>query len=125
MKKEITLYYDNDWKFYATIDDLQDAFIDRQEEDIESYDEPIYKDINDWVQSMVYDGWFEEITATLSDGMTVYPHYYLEENKTVLTIMQLYMEWENNYDCRNFETFADFLNIPQEDRNAIMFYGFE
>lgn len=126
MKKEITLYYDNDWKFYAMIDDLQDAFLDRQEEDINSYGEPIYKDINEWVQSMVYDGWFKEITATLSDGKTVYPYYYfIDENQTVLTVMELYKEWLISREWKNHETFGDFLNIPQEDRNATMFYGFE
>ena len=118
MKKEITLYRDTDFNDIYTEYDIEELYH-------ESRYETIYENFYDFIITKVDSGCLEEITATLSDGTMAYPYYYIEDNETVLTIMQLYMEWENNYDCGNFETFADFLNIPQEDRNAIMFYGFE
>lgn len=121
--KYLTVYYDNDWDFYATKDGLEDAFADRQKEDIEELGEPIYSDIEEWLQSMVYDGWFTEYTAELSNRSHVFAYYYIEESETVITAKQLYAIYAENYASEM--SFSEFLDIPTEDKNAVKFYGFD
>ena len=118
MKKEITLYRDTDFGDIYTEYEIEELYHN-------SRYETIYDNFYDFLLTKIDTGCFEEITATLSDKNTVYPFYYVEDGDGVKSIMEMYMEWQNNYDCRNFETFSNFLNIPQEDKNAVMFYGFE
>lgn len=123
MKKEITIYYDNDWKFYTTIDSLRDVFEERKNEDIEVLGSPIYQSVSEWADSMVYEGWFTEYTAELSDRSHVYAFYYVEESDSVITAKQLYEIYAKNYASEM--SFADFLDIPSEDKNAVQFFGFD
>ena len=118
MKKEITLYRDNDYNDIYTEMQLESLY------ETSRY-ATIYDNFYDFLITKIDTGCFEEITATLSDGMTVYPYYFIEEDETVITVMELYKDWLLYRDWRNYETFADFLSIAQYDRNAVAFYGFE
>lgn len=121
MKKEVTLYKDTDFNEIYTEYDMEELYHG-------SRYETIYDNFYDFLLTKIDTGCFEEITATLSDKNTIYPFYYVEDGIGIKSIMEMYMAWQDMpYMDRmyNVPTFADFLNIPQEDRNAIMFYGFE
>lgn len=118
MKREITLYKDNDFGDIYTEYTMEELYHD-------SRYETVYENFYDFIITKIDTGCFEEITATLSDGKTVYPYYFIDEDETVLTVMELYREWLISREWKNYETFGDFLNIPQVDRNAVAFYGFE
>ena len=121
MKKTVTLYKDSDFGEIYTEDGMEELYHD-------SIYHTVYDSYLEFIMAKTDDGTFEEITATLSDGKTVYPFYWLEYDE-VQTIMEMYIAF---HDCtwisrhyNNLDTFADFLNIPQEDRNCVAFYGFE
>lgn len=128
MKNTITLYHDMDSDRIMTFDDISynyDCMRSEYEEDGDFFP---WDSVQEFVDFHVDSGDLEEITAYLSDGKTVYPYYYLEEDIGVQTIMQQYMNWQAmDYKERmyNIPTFAEFLDIPQYDRNGVMSWGFE
>lgn len=128
MKNTITLYHDMDTDRIMTFDDISynyDCMRSEYEEDGDFFP---WDSVQEFVDFHVDSGDLEEITAYLSDSKHVYPYYYLEEDIGVQTIMQQYMNWQAmDYKERmsNIPTFAEFLDIPQYDRNGVMSWGFE
>ena len=125
MKNTITLYHDMDSDRIMTFDDISynyDCMRSEYEEDGDFFP---WDSVQEFVDFHVDSGDLEEITAYLSDSKTVYPYYYITDNDSVLPIMALYNEWQLAHDWHDFDSFADFLDIPQYDRNCVPFYGFE
>ncbi len=118
MKNYITLYYDTDFDTYFTEYSLE-QFYDGY------FNKDAYSNYYEFVTCKVDCGVYEEITAELSSAKNVYPFYFFSDDESVLTVMELYREWLISRDWKSHETFADFLNIPQVDRNAVSFYGFD
>ncbi len=100
-------YYDELWF---------DAFDNEREFPFANYEE--------WLASNIKNGSVEKIVAYKSDKNHVYPFYFFSEDEDVWTITELYRIYhEADYPKYGY-TFADFLNIPQVDRNGADFYGF-
>lgn len=127
MKKTITLYHVIESDEVLTEYDAEMLY-DNMIYDSYAESTPCnYNSFPAFLDHMLFTGQWEEITAYLSSSKTVYPYYYIEDDIGVVTVLQHYMAWQSMpYMDRmqNIPTFAEFLNIPQEDRNGVMAYGF-
>ena len=122
--KTMKLYRDTDTDEIYTAWDLESNY-DDMIYDLESEDMlPIWTDFQDYVKWAIESGQLEEITAFLSDRNHVYPYYYVEEDIGIQTIMEQYNAWISCRDDSEIKTFADFLDIPQVDRNGVYSWGF-
>lgn len=122
--KTMKLYRDTDTDEIYTAWDLESGY-DDMIYDLESDGIiPIWDDFNDFVSQSIASGQLEEITAYLSDRNHVYPYYYVEEDIGIQTIMEQYNTWISCRDDSEIKTFADFLDIPQVDRNGVYAWGF-
>ena len=128
MKDSITLYRDTEtgeiytsWRFEEDYDDMIADLID-------DGITPIWEDFQDFVETSIASGQLEEITANLSDRHHVYQFYYVDEDDVIESTMETYMHYASRdyFDRKDnmLDSFADFLDIPQVDRNAVGFYGF-